>query len=362
MKSTAGRIDQVIPDISFGDAASSHALALREVFRGMGLESELYARNIHPRLKGAVREYQEYSSGTRDVVVYHMATASDMIFDIGRQKGITRVMMYHNVTPEHFFAGYSTVYAAACREAREQLGKAKGMYDYCLGASEYNCRELRELGYRNVSELPILIPYADYEKEPDEALMERLSDGRVNILFLGRIVPNKKQEDVIKCFYYYKRYYDKDSRLFLVGSFDGMETYCNALRTLVKSLELEDVFFTGKVPFEQILAYYRKAHLLLSMSEHEGFCVPLIESMYFDVPIIAYKEAAIPYTLKEAGVLLTEKDYPLTAGVMDRVIRDDALRASLIHGQRERLRDFSYERVAGLAKDYFTKMLGVENG
>jgi glycosyltransferase involved in cell wall biosynthesis len=355
------RIDQVLPDISYGDAVSNHALALRDVFRSMGMESELYAQNIHPKLKDTVREYNEYPAGTRNAVVYHMATASDMIFEVGRQRGLTKIMMYHNVTPEHFFAGYSTAHANACRDAREQLKRAKNMYDHSFGDSEYNCMELRQLGYKNVKELPILIPYADYDKEPSEDILDRLSDGCTNILFLGRIVPNKKQEDVIKCFYYYKRYFDKDSRLFLVGSYDGMETYYQALKALAGSLELEDVYFTGKIPFDQILAYYRRAHVFLSMSEHEGFFVPAIESMYFDVPVIAYKEAAIPFTLKEAGVMLKEKNYQLTAGMIDQLVHNPKLRSKIVEGQRARLADFSYEKVAGMTRDYFKRILGVEN-
>ena len=361
-KTSIGRIDQVIPDISYGDAVSNHALALRNELRNMGFESDIYALNIAPRLKYIIKEYKNFLAGnSRDVVIYHMATSSEMIFDIGKLKGVAKILNYHNVTPKEFFIGYSDAYFKACEDAREQLKKAKDMFDYSFGDSEYNCIELRELGYKNVKELPILTHYDDYDKEPSEDIVRRFSDGNTNILFLGRIVPNKRQEDVIKSFYYYKRFLDKGSRLFLVGSYEGMELYYKTLKVLVKELELKDVYFTGKVSFEEILAYYRTAHVFLSMSEHEGFCMPLIESMYFGVPIIAYKEAAIPYTLKDAGVMISSKDYLFIAGLLDSIVHDNKLRTSIIDGQSRRLADFSYDRVASLFEENFMDILGVEN-
>jgi glycosyltransferase involved in cell wall biosynthesis len=177
-------------------------------------------------------------------------------------------------------------------------------------------------------------------------------------MFLGRIAPNKKQEDVIKTFYYYKKYMDPKARLFLVGSYEGMEIYYNALKLLVEQLDLEDVYFTGKVPFDQILAYYRVSDAFLCMSEHEGFCVPLIESMVFKVPIIAYNSSAIPYTLGDAGILINQKDYIAAAELLNKVIYDEQLRNRLIENGSRRLEHFSYERTAEEFRSYMKEILG----
>ena len=149
---------------------------------------------------------------------------------------------------------------------------------------------------------PILIPFSDYEKEPDRRVLRRYKgDGKTNLLFVGRIAPNKKQENVIRAFYFYHKYYSPDSRLFLVGSWSGMESYYERLCDYVKALGIaEHVVFTGHIRFDEILAYYHLADVFLCMSEHEGFCVPLVEAMYFHVPIVAYSCAAVPDTLEEA--------------------------------------------------------------
>lgn len=109
-------------------------------------------------------------------------------------------------------------------------------------------------------------------------------DGYTNFIFVGRVAPNKKQEDVIRAFYCYKKYCNPKSRLFIVGSYNGMERYYHRLRRYVGALELDNVVFTGHIPFAQILAYYHLADLFLCMSDHEGFCVPLVEAMYFNLP------------------------------------------------------------------------------
>src|SRR5690606_3919553 len=153
--------------------------------------------------------------------------------------------------------------------------------------------------------------------------VERFSkDGYTNLLFVGRIAPNKKQDDIIKIFYYYKKFINPESRLILVGSYIGMERYYSELIKLVNDLDLQDVFFTGHIPFESILAYYQISHLFLCMSEHEGFCVPIVEAMLFDLPIIAYRSSAVPATLGNAGFVVSEKNYKAIAELIHIVLND----------------------------------------
>ena len=200
---------------------------------------------------------------------------------------------------------------------------------------------------------PILIKFDDYKQAPDKALMKKYSDGKKNLIFVGRIAPNKKQENVIRAFYQYRRL-NPDSRLILVGSYNGMENYYQRLVKYAAALGIaDDVIFTGHIKFSEILAWYTIADAFVCMSEHEGFCVPLAEAMFFDVPIIAYDTSAISDTLGRSGVLLDDNDPVFAARVIDRVLSDNELREHILSGQRRRLEDFSYNRI----RDIFEKQI-----
>ena len=200
--------------------------------------------------------------------------------------------------------------------------------------------------------LPILIPFDDYAKTPSQQVIDRYSDGYTNLIFKGRIAPNKRQEDVIRAFYDYKKFYNPKSRLILVGGHNGMERYYHRLKSYINALELEDVVFPGHIKFDEILAYYKIADVFLCQSEHEGFCVPLVEAMYFDVPVVAYDSSAIAGTLGGGGFLLKDKNPVETAGVINRVVTDEALRTQIIKNQQARLADFDHKVIEAQFKTY----------
>ncbi len=200
------------------------------------------------------------------------------------------------------------------------------------------------MGWPRTAVLPIVFEPQLYQLAPDPTTLDRLNHERVlNVLFVSRVVPNKKFEDVILTFYYLKKYIEPRARLYLVGSPDQMEKYAAYLQALVGQLDLTDVHFIGHVSREELIAYYRAADVYLCLSEHEGFGVPLIESMYFDVPVVAYAAAAVPETLGAAGVLVTRKDHAVIAELLNLVVRDEALRARLIARQRQRWVQFTPE-------------------
>jgi glycosyltransferase involved in cell wall biosynthesis len=230
----------------------------------------------------------------------------------------------------------------------------KDKVEYCLADSSYNRSDLLRMGYTcPIDVRPILIRFEDYKQTPDEETIRKYSDGKKNLIFVGRIAPNKKQEDVIRAFYHYKKL-NPESRLILVGSYSGMENYYNRLVKYAAALGLkDDVVFTGHIKFSAILAFYRIADVFVCMSAHEGFCVPLAEAMFFDVPIVALDTSAISDTLGGSGFLVDDNDPVFVSRVIDRVLNDEALRNELISGQRRRLKDFSYEKI----KDTFTEQL-----
>lgn len=355
------RIIQLLTSISYGDAVSNDVIALQEVLWRNGYATAIYAENIDTRIseKLAKRINKMPKLKKEDIILYHLSTGTELNYRLTEYPA-RKIVIYHNVTPSYFFKGYSKSMEELCAKGIAGLQYLVDKVDYCIADSEYNRQDMVGAGYRcKIDVLPILIPFSDYKKKPDSNVIRRYGDdGYTNILFTGRLAPNKKQEDVISAFYMYQKYYNPKSRLFLVGSYRGMQVYYQRLKGYAEKLGVKNVFFTGLIKFEEILAYYSIADLFLCMSEHEGFCVPLAEAMCFDVPIVAYDSSAIGDTLGGAGVLLKDKNHMETAGVIHYIMNDEKIRAQIIKGQQERLRHFEHDRIEQQFLKYINQFLG----
>jgi glycosyltransferase involved in cell wall biosynthesis len=214
--------------------------------------------------------------------------------------------------------------------------------DLALGVSEFNRQELEAAGFRRTGVLPILLDWAAYAHPPVRSLLERYRAG-TTLLYVGRVAPNKRIDDLIKAFYFYRRL-DAASRLLVVGSAVDTEGYLAGCQKLAAELGVADaVVFTGSVSQAELCTYYRLASVYLSMSEHEGFGVPLVEAMHFGLPIVAYAAAGIPGTLGGAGLPVAEKDFPTVAELIHQVVIEPVLRDAVVAGQRERLKAFDRE-------------------
>lgn len=349
------RVIQILTTVAYGDAIGNETLALKEVIKKQGYSTGIYAENIDPRIKDKEVKYLRDlpKLDEKDVIIYHLAIKTDLNYKLKDYPG-KKIIIYHNITPPKFFAGYSDDSKKNCEEGLREAEFLGKYADYCLADSSYNKQDLINMGYKcDIDVLPLLISFDDYEKAPSKKILSRFDDDYVNILFTGRIAPNKKQEDIIEAFYYYNKYINPKSRLFLVGSYGGMEKYYYKLQQYVKELGVKNVHFTGHIKFNEILAYFRIADLFLCMSEHEGFCVPLAEAMYFNIPIVAYDSSAIPDTLGGSGFLLKEKNPKETAGVIHRILTDDKLKNDILHNQQIRFKDFQHEKV----EEQFVKYL-----
>jgi L-malate glycosyltransferase len=259
-----------------------------------------------------------------------------------------RVLQYHNVTPAAYFAPYDPALFRLALLGRRELTTLVGRVDLALGDSEYNRQELEALGFARTGVFPIAVDTARITAAPPRpALDQLLDDGLVNFLFVGRIAPNKKIEDHIRLAEVYKRYVDAYYRFIFVGRFDVVPRYYSMIRALMAEYRfLNDRFvFTGPISDAELAAYYRHAAVYISLSEHEGFCVPLVEAMAADVPVLAYAAAAVPDTLGGAGVQFAPKDLELAAELLGALAFDDGLRANVIAGQRRRLTDFGDARI-----------------
>lgn len=328
-----------------GDAVSNDALAIHRFLTKHGFHTVMAAEKIYYQPEGtsiiAAGELSFIES--EDTVIYHLSTGTKLNYLFGRVK-CKKVIRYHNVTPPEFFYGYSNFKVASALEGIRGAAFLADKADLCVCVSEFNKNDLIQMGYHCPMEVvPILIPFEDYDKEPDEELVKQLQTGGKNIIFTGRIVPNKRQEDIIVAFYYYQKYYDDTARLHLVGNYVGFENYYQKLQDYVKRLGVRHVNFTGHVSFAQILAYYKGAQLFLCMSDHEGFCVPLVEAMKFDVPIVAKNTTAIASTMNGAGILVNDRSPEQIAGIMHQVLTNDELRKRMISNGKERLKDFDHD-------------------
>jgi glycosyltransferase involved in cell wall biosynthesis len=259
-----------------------------------------------------------------------------------------RIVQYHNVTPAEFFAPYDPALFRLALLARQDLATLVGRVDLALGVSEYNRQELEALGFSPTGVLPLAIDFSRITSAAARPALEKvLDDEYVNFLFVGRIAPNKKIEDHIRLAEHYKRYVDAYYRFIFVGRCDAVPRYYAAIRALMTEYrQLNERFvFTGPVSDDELAVYYRRAAVYISLSEHEGFCAPLLEAMAADVPVLAYSAAAVPETLAGAGVQFAPKDLEYAAELAGALAFDDDLRAQVIAGQRHRVKDFGDDRI-----------------
>jgi len=341
-------INQWVPAAHRGDAIGDSARRVRSILRQQGHRSEIFAMTIDEDLRGDVLPFSDPAARTGDVTIFHFALPSPMTEGFASLPG-RRVLQYHNITPAHFFAAYDPQLFRLAALGRRELATLVGRVDLALGDSDFNRQELESLGFRPTGVLPIAVDTERITGAPRRPALEKiLSDGLINVLFVGRIVPNKRIEDHIRLAEVYKRYVDSYYRFVFVGRYDVVPSYYAQIRALVHEYKMlpDRFWFTGPVPDEDLGAFYRWADVYVSLSEHEGFCVPLIEAMAADVPVLAYAAGAVPETLGGAGMLFSPKDLEHAAELMGMLVYDRSVRQAVIQGQRRRLRDFSPERIA----------------
>jgi L-malate glycosyltransferase len=353
------RIHQWVPAAHRGDAIGDSARAVRDMLRGMGYESDIFALTIDDDLRDDVRPFAAPEASRGDVTIFHFALPSPMTEAFASLNG-AKILQYHNITPAAFFAPYDPGLFRLAAFGRRELATLAGRVDLALGDSEFNRQELESLGFERTGVMPIAVNTARITNAPPRPALERiLSDGLINILFVGRIVPNKKIEDHIRLAEMYKRYIDSYYRFIFVGRYDGLPRYYSQVRALVAEYDMlpDRFWFTGPVPDEDLAAFYRWADVYVSLSEHEGFCVPLVEAMAADVPIVAYAAGAVPETLGGAGILFAPKDLEVAAELLGSVVYDRDVRARVLEGQRRRLQDFSPARIEARLKETLAPFL-----
>jgi L-malate glycosyltransferase len=331
-------VEQFLPSLHYGDAVGNSALALHRFLLSRGVGSRIIALNCDASVKDQATLFSDYRLDADAVKILRFAIPSPLTdFFLGLNG--KKVLIYHNITPSRFFAGYSDSLVHITTAGREQLKKLNCCFDLSIGDSSFNSDELRELGFANVRVFPLLVNLEDYGQQASRSYAALLKNERKNIMFAGRISPNKKIEDLIKVVFFYKKYISPAVRLIVAGNTASLPKYYLAVQDLASRFHLtaEDVFFTGHLPMDEFLAVYGLADVFLSMSEHEGFCLPLLESCYFQVPVVAFDAGAVAETLGGAGILFRDKDSALVAGLVEEVLEKESLRQRLQAQAAERI-------------------------
>jgi glycosyltransferase involved in cell wall biosynthesis len=341
------------PTIVPADAISNHVVALHQLARRDGHDSRVYAIESSRELDGGVLPYRRLFRSVKpeDTLVLHYSMGNE-VFDQLAKLPARKVLVYHNVTPPEFFSGINPHAALHAQLGRTQLGTLAEAVELGVGVSDYNRRELEAAGFTRTAVVPLLVDWRAYDVAGDPAVLAQGAAVRTKLLFVGRISPHKRQDDLIRLLAYYRACIDPEAQLILVGSYRDQPQYHGRLRALAEELGvIQAVTFAGSVSLAALVAYYRSATAFLSLSEHEGFGVPLLEAMRFDLPVLAYDAGAVAETLGDAGLRVKTRDLPEIAELVALVDERPELRAALAAAGRNRLADFSTDRVEKRTRD-----------
>lgn len=346
------QVHQMLPALAYGDAVGNQALEFKRTLRAAGYQSEIFVEHWDPRLANECRPYQDYRrvSHADNLLLLHYSIGG-AVNTFVRDLPDRVILYYHNITPAKFFYQINGQLACLLEDARRDLRAFIGRVP-ALAASPFNEQELAGLGFQVLGVVPYIFTFdqldAGLSSTGAAKLKRQFARADCKIwLYVGRLAPNKCVQDVIKAFAYYHTWIETHSRLLLVGSGEGMDAYVAELYRWVTRLNLDGaVVFAGHYgAADGLAAFYQMADVYISMSEHEGFCIPLMEAMHYALPVLAYDATGVPFTLGDAGILIRQKEFSLIAEMAHEVIDNLDLRARIQTKQRERLRAFQADRV-----------------
>lgn len=341
------RVDQVIPSLASRDAIGVHTLALTDALRAAGFGSDVFYGTCTPDVSDRARPVAQLGRTTRGRWLLYQSSIGSPVFDVLVARDEPKLVNYHNITPAPLLAPWEPAVGHEVGLGRTQLARLAPLSRLAVADSSYNESELRAAGYGETAVVPLLIDVTAAAPAPDPATAERLAsakaEGGADLLFVGKVAPHKAPHDLVKMLAVYRRLYDPRARLHLVGSPLG-DRYGPALAAFVADLGLDEaVSVTGSVSGGELEAHYRSADVFVCASDHEGFCVPLVEAMGHGVPVVAYGATAVPETVGDAGLVLPAKEPLRLAAAVARVVADADL--------RRRLRAAATRRVAALAPE-----------
>jgi glycosyltransferase involved in cell wall biosynthesis len=352
-------VHQVLATLGYGDAIGHEVLGIQRALRGAGFESDIFVEAADRRLEPLTRDYRELiDASRRDNLLLHHFSLGSKASRIAYALPDRMALIYHNITPPEYFVGVHRTLARQCFRGRRELQAYVDRCDLALGDSEFNRQDLEDLGFPVTDVLPVVPSFAHLDEPADGFVASQFDDEWTNILFVGRVVANKRLDNLIRYFHAYHTRFNPRSRLLIVGVFSLFERYLASLNQLIAEIGASDIHFAGHVSDAELVAYYEIADLFLCASEHEGFCVPLVEAFYKQVPVLAYAATAVPATLDGAGVLFDDKDPEYVAGLMDAIVSDVALQDAVVDAQTAAVRRLQARDFDGTLLRFVDRILG----
>lgn len=342
------RIDQVLPSLASRDAIGVHSLALTGALRAAGVDSDIYYGNCTPDVADLGRSITELGRPGRNRWLLYHASIGSPVFDIVAARTEPKLVNYHNITPASLLEGWAPQVTYEVGLGRSQLDRLAAECRFAVADSAFNESELVEAGFNGTAVVPLLIDMTSTGAAPDKAIAGRLArakeNGGADLLYVGKISPHKAPHDLVKMLAVYRRLYDPEARLHLIGSPLG-ERYGPALESFIARLGLADaVSLVGTLDPAGLEAYFEAADVYVSASDHEGFCVPLVEAMGHGIPVVAYGVAAVPETVGDAGIVLDSKEPLRFAAAVARVVADTELQGRLALAAGRRVTHFDLNR------------------
>jgi len=342
------QVNQIVVSAAPGDAVTNSAIEYRSLLRQIG-PSEIFAQHVDPALQGDVHQlssFHHFDRGARrptdDLIIFHGSIGAPEVFAFVMSRPERVVLVYHNVSPAPAYHEYDPAFAGLLETGRRDIARMAGKVTMALAPSAYNAIELVTMGYRDVRVTPLVVDTDRMRAlTPDPVLAASLAEDDAPILlYVGQLLPHKCPELLVKMFHVLSTYLEPDARLMLVGAARSV-AYRQRFEAFVRDLNLPNLFLTGPVTDEALAAFFRRADVFVTGSSHEGFCVPLIEAMAFDVPVVARACGAIPETVQDAGVVLPPDAGPLLfAEAVEELLATPKLRARLVERGRARVQDF----------------------
>lgn len=327
------RVAILTSHLTIGDAVSNDVVGMYRAFEKHGYDARMFAGgcDFADPIVYPIAELKVFLAGADDLLIYHYSIGWDPGLELLREVKCRTAIKYHNITPPEFFTGISPWHEEKCRAGRLELEDiARSECDFYLADSEYNRLDLLQEGVSEQRSF-VVPPFHHIDRlhaiEPEMEVLDEYRDGITNILMVGRVAPHKGHLALIKAFAAYHYDYNRQSRLLIIGKEEeAFKIYSQQMRDLTSfMLSEEPVLFIGEASDSELKAYYLLANVFALASEHEGFCVPLVESMSMKVPIVSYESSAIPATVGGAGIVLKEREPYLMAEAIDRLVRDESL-------------------------------------
>lgn len=339
-------IHQVVVGASRGDAVTTQAREIQALLGGPR-HSRIFARHIAPEIEGLVVPLARYPlvvpHGSRDdVIVYHASMGDPAVTNFLASRPERVVLVYHNITPSDYFQDIDPRFARLLDWGRSELTMLRDRVSIAFADSSYNARDLETMGYENVRVVPLILDFGRLQR------LRPAASGQVGappsdeplILSVGQLLPHKRPDLLIKAYEILVRYLEPRARLVMIGA-PRVPSYARAIEQFALELNLPRLELLGSVDDAALVRWFEAADVFASMSEHEGFGIPLVEAMAFGCPVVTRRFAAIPETLGGAGLCLEDKDGPaVIAEALHAALRDESLRRDLIERGRRRAEQF----------------------